>query len=201
MLSGARSSTPLIARMKSPTDDVDAGRRQRRAQIRIPALAVVDARDLVAAAFDREVGAEQAARRRRHVRHVAAAHVRVADGDLGAHVVEQVVEIGAVVDVRQQRAVHLLHLRPVRRRACSARRGSRAELRQPSLKICVNSAFGSRYIRSVTSSRPCAGRRRAPAIGVDEEQRRGRAAGAARVRRASGRRRRRCDRAASGRRR
>ena len=114
MLSGAARLTPSIARMKSPTDDVDAGAGQRRAQVGVPALAVVDLRDLVAVALDREVGAEQPAGIRRHFRHRAAAHVRVADRDLRAHVVEQVVEVGAMRDVRQHGAVHLLHARPVR---------------------------------------------------------------------------------------
>ena len=113
MLSGALQLDAVDREDVVADVDVDARRRERRAQIRIPALVVVDARDLVAPAFDREVSAEQTARRRRHVGHVAAAHVRVADRDLGAHVVEQVVEIGAMVDVRQQLAVHLLHLRPV----------------------------------------------------------------------------------------
>ncbi len=89
------------------------GAGQRRAQVGIPALRVVDARDPVAPALDDEVGAEQSGRDRGHLRHVAAAHVRVADGDLGAHVVEQVVQIGAVPHVRQELPVHLLHLRPV----------------------------------------------------------------------------------------
>src|SRR5262249_57075022 len=39
--------------------------------------------------------------------------VRMSDGDLGAHVVEQVIEVGAVVHIRQQLAIHLLHLRPI----------------------------------------------------------------------------------------
>ena len=37
----------------------------------------------------------------------------MADGDLGAHVVEQIVEVGAMIHVRQQLAVHLFHLRPI----------------------------------------------------------------------------------------
>src|SRR6185436_1864009 len=40
---------------------VDAWSGQRRTQFRVPALAVIDAGDLVAAAFDGEVGAEQPA--------------------------------------------------------------------------------------------------------------------------------------------
>ena len=103
MLSGAVSSTPLMATMKSPTLDVDAGRGERRAQIRIPALGVVDARDLVAAAFDREVGAEQPAGRRSAPPACRRrARTERPMRDLRAHVVEQVVEIGAVVHVRQQ---------------------------------------------------------------------------------------------------
>src|SRR5687767_7759449 len=37
----------------------------------------------------------------------------MADRDFGTHVVEQIVEVGPVIHIRQQRAVHLLHLRPV----------------------------------------------------------------------------------------
>src|SRR5262249_57783209 len=37
----------------------------------------------------------------------------MADGDLGAHVVEQIVEVGAMIHIRQQLAVHLFHLRPI----------------------------------------------------------------------------------------
>ena len=93
--------------------DVDAGRRERRAKIRVPAFGVVDPRDLVAALLDDEVSTEQPARRLRNVRHVAAAHVRVTDRNLGAHVVEQIVQIGAMVHEWQELSVHLLHLRPV----------------------------------------------------------------------------------------
>src|SRR5262249_37317150 len=74
--------------------DIYAGAAERRAQVGVPALVVVDAGDLVTAVINREVGAEQSAGRLRHVRHVAAADVRMADGDLGAHVVEQIVEVG-----------------------------------------------------------------------------------------------------------
>ncbi len=148
--------------------DFDAGRRQRRAQVRIPALVVVDARDLVAAVLDREVGAEQSARRRRHVGHVAAAHVRVADGDLGAHLVEQVVQIGAVIDVRQQRAVHLLHLRPVG--AVHVRHVQIVALVAPALIEDLLELFLRIQIhpqRHVEPAGPACGRR---AIGIDEEQ-------------------------------
>ena len=113
MLSGAFELDAVDREDVIADRDVDAGRGQRRAQLGIPALGVVDLRDLVPAAVDREVRAEQAADGRRHLGHVAAAHVRVTDRDLGAHVVEQVVQIGAMIHVRQELAVHLLHLRPV----------------------------------------------------------------------------------------
>ena len=186
--------------MKSPTDDVDAGRRERRAQIRIPALVVVDARDLVAAAVDDEVGAEQPARRRRHIGHVAAADVGVPDGDLGPHVVEQVVQVRAVVDVRQQLAVHLLHLRPV----------AAVRVRHVEIVALVAPAFVEDLLelrlrlqvhpqRRVETS--LAGLRRI-AIRVDEEQAGSAGGGVTRRRARRGpRRHRRCDRAASGRRR
>ncbi len=45
--------------------------------------------------------------------HVAAAHEGMADGDLGAHHVEQIIQVGAMVHVGQQLAVHLLHLGPI----------------------------------------------------------------------------------------
>ena len=94
--------------------NVHAWRREWRAQVGVPAFGVVDPRDLVAAAVDREVSAKEPPGRLRYVGHVATAHVGVTDGDLGPHVVEQVVQVGAVLHVGQQRAVHGLHLRPVR---------------------------------------------------------------------------------------
>ena len=52
-----------------------AGHSQWRTQFGIPVFVVVDARDFVAAIFDRKVRAEQSALNLRHVGHVAAAHV------------------------------------------------------------------------------------------------------------------------------
>src|SRR5262245_28244210 len=37
----------------------------------------------------------------------------MADGDLGAHIIEQIVEVGAMIHVRQQLAVHLFHPWPI----------------------------------------------------------------------------------------
>ncbi len=57
-------------------------RRKGRAQIGIPILVIVDARDSVTAVFDGEVRAQQTTRRLRHFRHIAAAHVRMTDRNL-----------------------------------------------------------------------------------------------------------------------
>src|SRR5579883_2946483 len=93
--------------------DVDARGGEWRSQVGIPGFGIVDAGDLIAAVLDREIRAEQSAGVLRDGGHIAAAHVGVADGDLGAHHIHQIVEVGAVVHVRQELAVHLLHARPV----------------------------------------------------------------------------------------
>ena len=61
MLSGAFSSCAVDREDVVADAHVDARRGERRAQVGIPALVVVDLRDPVSAVLDREVGAEQAA--------------------------------------------------------------------------------------------------------------------------------------------
>ncbi len=169
MLSGARSSMPLIATMKSPTDTSTPGAASGARRSGIPALGVVDPRDLVAALVDDQVCAEEPARRLRHVRHVAASNVGVADGDLGAHVVEQVIQIGAMVHEREELSVHLLHLRPV----------AAVEVRHVEVVALVAPAFVENLLvlfarveihaqADVEASLPCL--RRSIAVRIDQEE-------------------------------
>jgi hypothetical protein len=113
----------------------------------------------------------------------------MADGDLGPHRVEQVVEIRAVLHVLQQ-PPYISRTSCQLRRACSARRG--IALVAPAFgEDLRNSSFGSRYIRSVADqlALPCAC---GAFVGIDEEQRWPRCVSA----RPRGRRRPRCDRRA-----
>ena len=150
--------------------DLDARRLQRRAELGIPALGVVDARDLVAPALDDEVRAEEAAglAGRRHFRHVAAAHVRVADRELGAHVVEQIVQVGAMVHVRQHLAVHLAHPVPVG--AVEVRHVHVVALIAPAFEEDLLVLLARLEIHAQRDVEPPGIRLRRIAIGVDDEQ-------------------------------
>ena len=84
-------------------DDIDAGLRERRVELRIPVLAVVNAREAVAAVFDFVIRAEKADLQRLHFRNVAAADEHVADIDFAKHLREEVIQIvarGDAVEIR-----------------------------------------------------------------------------------------------------
>src|SRR5262245_23884138 len=91
------------------------------------------------------------------------------DRDLGAHVVEQVVEIGAVIYVRQQLAVHLLHFWPIG--AVHVRHVEIIALVAPSF---IEDLFEFLFRIEVHAQRyvkpPLARLRRLP-IGIDKEER------------------------------
>ena len=165
-----RPQLDAVDRKDVVTDiNVNARRHQRRAQIRVPRLRVENARDLVAAVLDHEVRAKQPACACRHVGHVAAAHVGVADRDLRAHVVEQIVQIGAMVDVRQDLPVHLFHLVPVG--AVHVRHVQVVALIAPALAEDLLELLLGFQIHAQRGREPAGARLRCRAIGIDDEQR------------------------------
>jgi hypothetical protein len=69
---------------------VHTGLRQRRAEVQVPVLAVVDANEAVPAVFNPVVGTEKASRDIPGLRQIAAFDAKVANCDLAHHVGEQV---------------------------------------------------------------------------------------------------------------
>src|SRR5262244_1860939 len=94
----------------------------------------------------------------------------MADGDLGAHVVEQVVEIGAMIHVRQQLAVHLFHLRPIG--AVHVRHVEIIALVAPAFIEYLFELFFRVEVHAQRYVEPSLSRLRRLAIGVHQEERR-----------------------------
>ena len=63
--------------------------------MRIPILAVVDARETIAAVFDGVVGAEQSGEHPFYIRRIAAACAKMADGEFAQHFLEQIIQFTA----------------------------------------------------------------------------------------------------------
>ncbi len=111
--------------------DIDAGLGQRRMQIGIPVLAIVDMREPVAAVGDRVIGAEQADFDLGHVRIGAAAHEHVPDRDVSQHLAEQEIEIVAARRRWPGMARSVFRPRPDPVRESAGRRRSRARCARP----------------------------------------------------------------------
>ena len=83
--------------------DVDAGRRQRRAEVRVPVSAAVDRLEAESAVRDLVVGAEQAdGHRLGLVEPLAAAQEAVADGELAEHHPDHAVQVVPRGQVRKE---------------------------------------------------------------------------------------------------
>ena len=150
--------------------DVHSGRGERRVKVGIPALRMINFGDFVAAVFDGEVGAEQASAGCGDGRHVASADIGVADGDFGAHHVDQVIQVGAMHGVRQKLAVDFFHAGPV-----GSMHVGDVEIVALIAPAFVEDLFELLFRLQVHAQRcvePARSRGRDHAIGVDQEKRR-----------------------------
>ena len=85
--------------------DVYTWLSERRAQRRIPVLALVDVRESVTAVLDMIVGAEQSAADGLHIRPIPAAHINVLRADVAQHVGHKVGQIRPAHEVIHVRLV------------------------------------------------------------------------------------------------
>ena len=112
-MSWARQLAAVDGQQVIARRDVDPRLGQRRAQVGIPVLAVVDPGETVAPVFDRVIRAQQAGRHAVHFGQVAAADSQVADLDPAQHLGEKIVQVAAGDDVPEERLVAFLGRRQV----------------------------------------------------------------------------------------
>ena len=112
-LIGSANLLPVHGQQIFAGNDIDAGLGERRAQLRVPILAVVDAGEAVAAILDGVVGAEESAGHVGNFGEVAATDAQMADGEAAERFLEKIIQIDARAYAFEVRLIELLGGREV----------------------------------------------------------------------------------------